>query len=127
MPQANLVVLNNGTADVKFKPNNKTNDGVFHFLNTEAGQADLMEHMSLSAISRMTGTSRGQLKIEVPKTVTDTDTGLKYSAGKAIAEISMKFPSNFTDTDRTVVYELLSKAIANATVTAVLKDSESVY
>lgn len=127
MPQATLVVLNNGTADINFKPNNKTNDGVFHFLNTGAGQADLMEHMSLSAISRMTGTSRGQLKIEVPKTVTDTDTGLKYSAGKAIVEISLKFPSNFTDTDRSAVYALLSDAIADTTVTTVLKNSESVY
>lgn len=127
MPQAKQIVLtDNNTTSVNFDPNNIDRNGMAHFLADPTGQINLADHLALQVSrSPSSSTAKASLKLEAIKTQ-EVD-GLTVPAGKAIAELTIKYPASFTTDDRARALALLTSALDNADVKEVLRDLKAVF
>jgi hypothetical protein len=126
MPNAAIIVLNDGTTDKSFVPQAIRSDKAI-FIERSLGQGNLQSVLSLSTRRNANGTQKGVMDLSTIKPVTDSTTGVVSPDGKSLATITTSIPSNLTDAERASFMALVAAAVKHAMVSLVLRDGESIY
>lgn len=130
MPQAGNIAIQNGAAtpaNVTFAVEQvSTNLSVFADRASGIGAFFRRLKLSLAPANSRSSVNRSKLSIECPVYVTDTS-GVKKLAYVNRGSVEFIFNEMATDDERKDVYAFAKNALANASITATLRDVDPQY
>lgn len=127
MPAAAPVVLNDGTADHTYGPENNGNNTSL-FVDKSAGQANLFVPLTMGVRrNAKTGTHTADLQFTFGTSYTDTTSDLLVPGDSAIVKMSFIYGQSLTSAQRAKVIAMAVDSLADGVVLGVVRDLGNVY
>ena len=127
MAQLSPIVLNDGTADVTFLPQEITSQNVAR-LRTNAESVIGTEELSVQARDAVSN-RRVTVKVTLPVVQNEVINGITTPkvVRQQIATVELSLPKTSLKSDRKRARNLIANALSNALIAAVIDSNESLY
>lgn len=129
MPQLSPIVLNDGVSDTTYTPAVVNNTGTSVLTDNAAANYGVRGKVSVSsaAISGNSGGRRVELRIEEPRVITDSSTGVVSAQETETIAISFTARPNGSKPDRAKLRAKAISLLGHATITTMMDDLEGVW
>lgn len=116
-----------GTA-FSLTPRGKDNKNVLQWVNAGATSLDdVVVDFSYRLPTSTRKSTKATLRTFVPKTFTDSTTGLVAKAGDNIANLELTFPENATATEKQKLLDIFTAAVAATEFRAAITNGDVMY